>query len=915
MRPRGFSHSLIGRDPNHGSRSMTRDRLFDAIAKTAVYRPVHVLTGALIALLVCAVWIPGIKISTSKNVLVDRDNPYQARLHRFFERFGYPDAPVLVISGGTSAHRQAAIDALVERFEKEPELQDRVFARLGPQQLAEVTLLQNPELITRLMAALPKDRSLASLVEGGLVPMAETISQLAGKMTLAAQLQALSPFPVAQLSPLRSGLGQLTVAATAMTKSLEGGDFWTELTVGVAKRSRWSGLDERGYLAGHSGSVHLIVLFPEIKSDEVEDIAPIVHTIRRHRNEVMREHPGLSAHLTGVPTLAVDEIEVVREGMFRSSLATGAGVLLLFLLAFRSFRLTMVAAVPLAMGLVMTVAATRLLYGQLNLVTSSFLSLILGLGIDFGVHALGRLNELRNLGPCNPELVATALRKSGPGIVTGAVTTAVALLTVTTTDYTAYAQLGVITALGLTFILAATLFVVPALLAKGVAPRGTPPPEVPILAGVPPFVRTYPKLTLTVGLLASLGGAWCAQKVDFSSNYFDFMPRYSESAIGLSMLEEDGAMTPTYANVSAPGLEAARAMAERLRAMPSVKVVQTVTDLLPPLSKDLLDTLKIALNDSPSFTTQPVDIPELTKQVQDTRDKLVQMSAAVGLKGQSTMDVEIAINAFDALGRYLRRNDPHLSQDLQRITQELNTVLQRAWHTARLVALRGYYIPDDLPTLFRRRFLSFDNEYVALYVYPKGEIWERGTAEKFRADIESIDPDASGIAISIHKHGMMILSGFKRAALIAFLLVFVLLIFDFQRLRDAVLAMFPVVMGWSWMVGMMWIFDLSFNVANVVVLPLLFGIGIDSGVHLVHRCRESMAENNGHARLTDILCGTGSAVTVASVTTMVGFSAMLLADYGAAKSLGIVMVLGVGCILLACLLMLPALLVLLKKAS
>jgi predicted RND superfamily exporter protein len=109
-------------------------------------------------------------------------------------------------------------------------------------------------------------------------------------------------------------------------------------------------------------------------------------------------------------------------------------------------------------------------------------------------------------------------------------------------------------------------------------------------------------------------------------------------------------------------------------------------------------------------------------------------------------------------------------------------------------------------------------------------------------------------------------------------------------------------------------FGIRFDFANIVALPLVPGIGVAAGVHLMHRCRQSAAEHGGVARIEDILRGTGTAVFVAATTTVFGFAGLMLADYGGMISLGLVMSIGTGSCLLGALIVQPALLVLVGRA-
>jgi predicted RND superfamily exporter protein len=139
--------------------------------------------------------------------------------------------------------------------------------------------------------------------------------------------------------------------------------------------------------------------------------------------------------------------------------------------------------------------------------------------------------------------------------------------------------------------------------------------------------------------------------------------------------------------------------------------------------------------------------------------------------------------------------------------------------------------------------------------------------------------------------------------------------FELRSLRDAALALVPTALGWLWMLGVMAVIDLHFNVANIIALPLVIGIGTAFGVHLMHRCQESAKKHGGVAKLDDLVRSTGGAVVLSALTTIASFAALMLGEYGGMKTIGLAMVLGITSCLIASLLVLPALLAVLKRAD
>ncbi|TNF38077.1 MAG: hypothetical protein EP329_01440, partial [Deltaproteobacteria bacterium] len=296
-------------------------------------------------------------------------------------------------------------------------------------------------------------------------------------------------------------------------------------------------------------------------------------------------------------------------------------------------------------------------------------------------------------------------------------------------------------------------------------------------------------------------------------------------------------------------------------------------------------------------------------------DAFDEVAFALEQGGQSPKPARDASAALSDLRKTLATLDDAGQARLAAIERDVLDVARRMVGTAAAVAQRGAYTADDLPPLFRHRMVSKDGQLVALYAFPSGDIWDNAFARRFVATVEGMDADASGLALDIVRHQDLIISGFIEAAGWAALLIALFLLLTFRNLRHAVLAMAPLILGWVWMVGVMKPAGLRFDIANLVALPLLLGIGIDAGAHIIHRYRESAADNGGRAKVDHLVRGTGTAVLVSSLTTMLGFAALTFGGYGAMKSLGLLLVIGIAFSFLASTVVLPAILVLTGRAE
>ena len=211
--------------------------------------------------------------------------------------------------------------------------------------------------------------------------------------------------------------------------------------------------------------------------------------------------------------------------------------------------------------------------------------------------------------------------------------------------------------------------------------------------------------------------------------------------------------------------------------------------------------------------------------------------------------------------------------------------------------------PQDLPASIRSTFYVKDKagkETFATRVYPRNFV-EPAQAKRLASALTQIDPEATGYALVYHHFGGLMQRGFRNGAIWAGFAVLLLVLLDLRSIRDALIALVPLVVGGLWMVGFMNVLGIDYSFANVISIPLIVGIGIDSGIHLIHRWRET------HGDIDEAVRSTGKAIAVSSVTTMFAFGTLSLVAHRGAQSLGMVLVLGVGSCLIMSLLLLPAL--------
>jgi predicted RND superfamily exporter protein len=903
-----------------------RDKFFVGFGRIGIRWPATVSVLLALLTVVGIYFATKLTITTSRFGLVDADNWYQRRMIDFFEKFGYPDSPVAIVEGGTPEQRRETVDRLAATLEQDELFAGRVLAKVGPEQIAETLLVQRTGNIAELRKALPPDTDVAAAIEGGLPGLFgllenQLLAALDGQIQVDAsnadaQLEQLATFARALDQHLAAEAGQ---GPPPDPDELLGG---SASLLPTAEDLRERGLDEEGYFVSNDGERLLVAVFPEFAGDEVGDYAPTVERLRAVRDQIATDEVTIS--FTGLPFLVVDEEAALAVGMLHSTLATGLGIFLLLVWAFRSLKRAAVALLPIGIGTVVSLGALYLLFESLDPITSSFAAVLMGLGIDFSIHLLARYDEDLRQGHTRRHALFSALAKAGPGVVTGAMTTALAFLTIATVEFTSYGEMGVITGIGLVVALGVSLLLLPLMVGRGNLDRTEKPKQpIPELAFLPGWVRKAPLPIVLVSVTVALIGTTVIPS--YNPRYLDLLPTSWESTVALRSLEQDGAMTPWFAWVTAEDLEQARSRTESLRAMESVARVDSPTDLLPELDEQRLAGLRAdfeGLERDPNWAKLAARTPtaeELGKRVLAIEDALDELSFAAEQAGRDVKAITAAKQAFGDLRKRLE-STPSAAKTLDELENEMAKLLEPAWTTARAVAARGHWLPEDLPDMFELRFVARDGSgRIALYVYPAGDVTSgadgNAAARRFTEDLESVDPEAAGQGISLYRHNDWILHGFKRASAFSLVLVFFLLLLDFADVRKALFALFPVLVGMGWMVGVFALIDLRLNVATIVVMPLTLGIGIDAGVHMMHRWELSSRIHGGRGRIDEIIHGTGGAVIFSSLTTIVGFAGLLLGVHLGMVYLGAAMVIGIACTLVASVVVLPAILILFNRAD
>jgi preprotein translocase subunit SecF len=409
-----------------------------------------------------------------------------------------------------------------------------------------------------------------------------------------------------------------------------------------------------------------------------------------------------------------------------------------------------------------------------------------------------------------------------------------------------------------------------------------------------PALTARPRLVLVAGAVLLLVCACCAGRLRYDHNLLNLQARGTDSVTWERKLIDRAAGATWDAMSIAKTREEALALKARYEALPSVGKVVEVASLVPAEQERKLPAVaaihaKLAL--LPTKERLPVPTGSNPVAVQELAARITQLTASDSALSLAAADLARAVQESpDVTGR-LKEFDRRLAADLADHLHALKGVSRPAPITL-----------DDVPPELRERFVGASGEYL-VRAFARESLWDYTALEQFTSAAQAADPEATGKSFRTLEGLRQMKSGFEWAGVYALVAIVIVLALDFRRSTGVLLALFPLVVGIVFTLGLMALCGLALNPANMIALPLIVGVGVDNGVHVLHDYR---ARDPRHAYRLG--AATGRGVLVAGLTTVLGFGTMLIARHEGMASLGLALTIGVSCCMVAALLLLPAML-------
>jgi hopanoid biosynthesis associated RND transporter like protein HpnN len=672
------------------------------------------------------------------------------------------------------------------------------------------------------------------------------------------------------------------------------------------------------YVTFNDGRIFLVNA--QAPSDELN--AKAVVRLKQLVEETRIEVPGLNIGVTGEPVLDFDQMQQSQHDATVASVVALVLCAMIFIYAYQETGRPVKATFCLVIGLAYVLGFTTLTVGHLNILTVTFVPILIGLAIDYGVHLITRYEEELRHGRTKEAALTKAMVFTGQGILTGGFTTAGAFLAMWFTNFKGIQEMGIICGGGLLICLVPMLTLLPILLLSGRqntidgAKAGMPEKRARI-------ENIWLQRPVWVAGLTIASCAVCLTQIPRVHFDYDLLHLQSKGLPAVEYAEKLVSATNSttksvlYGAVIATNLAEAVSLETQLTNLPAVAGVESIAGFLaedqtqklkivgdikrelssvsfapPDLGAVNLTDLSSTLFFLNGYLDQAINVvntndPALAAQLSSLRDSIQEIRKDMLAGGPAQLEA----NA-EKLGEFQQAlfEDVHDTFEALR-TQDDSSPLRVA----------------DLPPAMRDRFVGVTGKLL-LMVFPKKDPWQRENQKEFIGQVERIYPAVTGTPVQLYHYTELLKDSYETAAKYSLLAIVLLVLIHFRSPLAVALALVPVGVGFLWLTGLMAIFHISLNPANIMTLPLVIGIGVTNGIHVLNRFAEEQTPN--------ILArSTGKAVLVSGLTAISGFGSLILGKHRGLRSLGIVMTIGLATCMVAGLTILPAILNLLERRN
>ena len=613
---------------------------------------------------------------------------------------------------------------------------------------------------------------------------------------------------------------------------------------------------------------------------------------------------NINVRLTGSVVLSYEELQSVSRGMGLSVIIAFSLVAVILIAGLRSIWLVLSTLITLLTGLIYTAWFATVTVGELNLISVAFAILYIGLGVDFAIHFCLRYREQTGLGKNSSAALKNTIIGIGKSLALCAVTTAIGFYAFIPTDYVGVAELGWISGTGMLISLLITLTLLPALLKLFPVTYNTndPAPRNTNLLRIINFPVTHSGSIKITTLILAILSLFLVTKLQFDHNTLHLQSPKIESVKTYLDLLADPDNSPWTGTMLADSESMAIRLDKQLSKLPLVEKVVWLNNFIPEGQDEKLGIIEeMDLLLGGITTTAQLSVPQDSERMASIRtfNQWLKTLLDSGEKDPVYRRLHLTINSFLEKTDSLDESGKH--DFLNRLEKSLLATFPGRLD-ALLEAMNADYITrDSLPDEVKS--LWYNNGYYRLEIYPKENLVENEAMRHFVTEIKSEIPQVVGAPVVSIEAGDAVVKAFKQAFSYAFIATVLLLLILVEKKIDTVFILIPLLLAALFTGAISVLLGIPLNFANIIALPLLLGIGVDSGIHILHRVRSAPPENGNL-----LASSSARAVVISALTTIFSIGNLAFSPHLGTASMGKLLTIGITMTLICTLIVLPSLL-------
>lgn len=951
-------------EPSDSSEAGLLGRSLSAVTSALALRPRWTLFFILLTCVISLGWTAGaLKFKTDRSDLIDPKADFHQRWIRFTSKFGETPDIVVVAEAKDPAEIRQALDTLGKQLEAEPENFSRVHWKTETGSLRAKGLQFLPAGV--LETGLVRLDEFEPILEGRWerIHLGAYAEQLARQLEESFRRQDLA---TAQLGLIRAG--RLVSSLTGFARDTQGFvSPWTEVIPASAAGALTASDTGTQYQLSDDGTMGFLLVRPNSTDEDFSGSSKSISRLRELVGNANRRNPDRHIGLTGIPILEADEMERSQQDMSLASVLSSVIVLAIMLLGFGGFRHPLISMLMLGVGVCWSLLFATVAVGHLNILSMSFASILIGLGVDYAIHYLEHYLELRHAGVDLVPALSRTAGSVGSGILTCAMATAMSFFCAALTSFQGVKELGIIAGGGVLLCVVAAFVSLPPLVV--LADRNVEPGRLPRPfsgKGLQTLVARFPWfMGLTSALIVIAGGAfgfrWTGSTIEsrviYDSNLLNMQVQEVESVKLQQRMFEHSKGSLLYAVSIVSSAAEARAQKEKFLALPAVGRVVELGSAMPPTSAP--EIVPLVAEYQARLSRIPAEAPQAGAQIDPMAalGGLQHLAAVLRMTGQPQPQ-QLSAGLTQFLAGLKLAPPEQMGMLLGGYQQAMTLALHGQFQALLAVADPRPVSPNDLPEALRSRYVSPAGDW-AIQVFPAHQVWDEDALTEFVHQVRSVDPEITGTPLQNFEAARQIRDSYYDAAVYATAMIVIVLLIDFLPTGTLIVslltpvavvafaamsgssrgtplepktlaaiyaavafavgavfdassvfktfcALLPPVAGGFLMFGIMGLTGMNLNPANMIVLPLLLGMGVDAGIYIVHDYREQTAgKRPGGYRMST--CTINSIIMI-STTTVVGFGCMVVSAHRGIVSLGLTLTIGVTCSMIVSLITLPSLL-------